>query len=161
MWHGHYGLRVNEPTPESLSAWRGMLNAHAEVIARLTREMKRDMGIPLTWYEVLLILYESPTKSRRMHELAAARVLSRSAATRLVDRMQTAGLVLRQEAEADGRGTNVVMTEDGRALLRAAGRLHLDGIARHFGDHISEGEAAVLGDVLWRVAGKVRSAEGD
>ncbi len=136
-----------------------MLNAHAEVVGRLTREMKDQMGIPLTWYEVLLILYESPTKSRRMHELAEARVLSRSAATRLVDRMVRAGLVDRTDSAVDGRGTNVVMTEEGVALLRRAGRLHLDGIARHFGDFVTEEEAEVLAGVLWRVAEKLRSAE--
>ena len=138
-----------------------MLNAHAEVIARLNREMRREIGIPLTWYEVLLILYESPTESRRMHELAEARVLSRSAATRLVDRLVDAGLVLREEAMVDGRGTNVVMTGEGRSLLRNAGRIHLDGIARYFGEYVSTEEASVVADVMWRVAEKVRSTEGE
>ena len=136
-----------------------MLNAHAEVVARLSREMKREMGIPLTWYEVLLILHESPNQACRMHELADARLLSRSAATRLVDRMVKAGLVDRTGAESDGRGTTVVMTEAGYALLRKAGQIHLDGIARHFGHAVDDDEAEVIATVMWRIAENVRSAE--
>ena len=151
--------RVTRPSPQSLDAWRGMLNAHAEVVARLAREMKAEIGIPLTWYEVLLILFESPDGSMRMHKLAEARLLSRSAATRLVDRMLKAGLVERAGAASDGRGTTVRMSADGEALLRRAGRVHLDGISRHFGDLIEEDEAAVIASVMWRVASGVRSAE--
>lgn len=138
-----------------------MLNAHAEVIAKLSHDMKREIGISLSWYEVLLILYESPTKSHRMHELAEARVLSRSAATRLVDRMVKAGLVDRTNSASDGRGTDVVMTSNGEELLRRAGRVHLAGIARHFGDLVDEDEAEIVADVMWRIAERNRSVSGN
>lgn len=141
-----------------LDAWRQLLTAHAEVVDVLERELRDARGLPLSWYDVLLQLHESGEDRLRMHELAESLLLSRSAATRFVDRMQKAGLVARETCEADRRGTFVVLTDEGRAAFRSAAPVHLDGVRRHFTDHLDDEEARLLAGVLQRVADAARTA---
>jgi len=74
-----------------LQAWRTLLIVHAEVVDRLAAELRAVHDLPLSWYEVLLYLHESPEGRLRMHELAESLLLSRSSATRFVERMERAG----------------------------------------------------------------------
>lgn len=136
----------------SLAAWRSFLRAHARIVGRLSAELEQETGLPLNWYEVLLYLYEAPGGRLRMHELADSLLLSRSAATRFVDRMEAAGLVRREPCDHDGRGTNVTMTEEGRRRFRAAAPVHLRGIAEHFASHLGGEEAEALARVMERLA---------
>src|SRR3954454_18036455 len=117
-----------------LAAWRGMLEAHKDLVARLDAELERDHGLPLTSYEVLMYLADSGKGKLRMGELADRLLLSRSGITRLVDRLERQGLVERQPCEDDGRGYYAVLTERGRDTLRVARPDHLSGVRRHFLD---------------------------
>ncbi|HHC08678.1 MAG TPA: MarR family transcriptional regulator [Actinobacteria bacterium] len=135
-----------------------MLTAHAELIDRLGKEMETATGLPLNWYEVLLHLTEAPEGRLRMHELADTLLLSRSAASRFVDRMERAGLVARVRCEADRRGTYIVLTEAGRRAFAEAAPIHLDGIRRHFADLLDDAEAARLEETMLRLVDAVRSS---
>ena len=95
---------------------------------------------------------ENPDDDRlRMHELAESLLLSRSAATRFVDRMEAAGLVSRESCATDGRGTFVVMTDHGRDVFRRAAPVHLAGIDRYFASNITTEEASDMAESLHRV----------
>ena len=128
-----------------------MIRAQAAVLERLAKEMEGEANLPLGWYEVLLHLQESPTGRLRMHELADSLLLSRSAATRFVDRMETADLVKRVQCPSDRRGLELVMTESGRRMFLRAGRVHLRGIEEHFAQHLTAEEAAALRRAMTRV----------
>ena len=122
--------------------------------------MEREAGLSLGWYEVLLHLEESPEGQLRMSELADSMLLSRSAATRFVDRMESAGLVARSECESDRRGHDVTMTRQGREMFRKAGRIHLRGIKEHFAAHLSQEEATVLERTMRRIAAAAKASLG-
>ncbi len=143
-----------------LAAWRSLLAAHAGLVDVLAAEMKAEHDLPLGWYEVLLYLHESGSDRLRMHELAESLLLSRSAVTRFIERMESAGLVIRIPCERDRRGTFVVLTDEGRAAFERAAPFHLDGIRRHFADHVSDDEAAVIAAVMERLASRLKSVTG-
>ena len=136
-----------------LRPWRAMLEAHAALVDVLGAEMEDETGLPLNWYEVLLHLSESPTGRLRMHELADSLLLSRSAVTRFVDRMETAGFVARVSCESDRRGLHLVMTDNGADAFQKAARVHLRGIREHFGVHLTPEEAQTIEAAMTRVAG--------
>ena len=138
-------------TPAKMHAWRTFLTTHATVIDALGKDMESAIGLPLTWYEVLLILKESDAGRLRMHELAESLLLSRSAATRFVDRMEAADLVRRESCLADGRGTFVVMTDHGLDTFRRAAPVHLAGIDRYFTGNITTEEANEMVESFGRV----------
>jgi DNA-binding MarR family transcriptional regulator len=121
------------------------------LIERIERELVEADVIPLGWYDVLLALAEAPERRLRMHELAQAIVLSRSGLTRLVDRLETAGLLHRQPAPGDRRGAFAVLTEEGLAALRQAWPVYAQGIAQHFACHLSDEEAQMLTGVFQRM----------
>jgi DNA-binding MarR family transcriptional regulator len=136
---------------ERLAAWAAFLRAHAAVKAKLERELLVERDLPLTWYEVLLHL-NAFGHELRMQELARSVLLSKSGLTRLVDRMEAAGLVARRACESDRRGLMVGITPAGDAALRRAAPVHLRGVTEHFTSHLSIEELRVLQTVMERVA---------
>ena len=134
-----------------LAAWRALLASHAALVGVLGEELQEEKGLPLPWYEVLLWLGQTPEGRMRMGELADSLLLTPSGVTRLVDRMEAEGLVQRVQCPSDRRGWNAVITAAGRARLRAAAPVHLRGVERHFGRHISDDEADMIADILGRV----------
>jgi len=87
----------------------------------------------------------------RMAELADAVLLSRSGVTRLVDRLEIAGMVTRERFESDGRGVVAVLTTKGVDTLRDAARTHLAGVMRHFVEHFAPEELSEFGALCARL----------
>jgi DNA-binding MarR family transcriptional regulator len=144
---------TDQLTELQMRAWRAFLTAHANVIGQLTHELRADQDLALTWYDVLIQLSEAGGRLR-MHELAERLVISRSATTRFVDRLERNGLIRREACPTDRRGLFVVLTEEGRDRLRRAAPGHLDGVKRHFADHLDDAELEVLAASLERIAEK-------
>jgi DNA-binding MarR family transcriptional regulator len=131
-----------------VGVWRSYLRTHTAIVRKLERDLTEQAGMPLAWYDVLLVLAEAPDDRLRMAELAERVLLSRSGLTRLVDRLQAEGLVERQPYPGDARGTYTVLTAAGRARLRAAAPVHLAGIDTYFLRAFSEDQLRTLQALL-------------
>src|SRR5439155_17433787 len=83
-------------------------------------------------------------------------LLSKSGLTRLVDRIEEAGLVRRASAPRDRRSLLIVLTSSGEKMLKRAAPIHEDGIRRHFGAYITDQEAAAVEAALGRIAAAAR-----
>jgi DNA-binding MarR family transcriptional regulator len=138
-------------TPTELGAWRGLLRVHSALVKQLDAELSSAHKLPLSSYEVLLNLESAPGRKRRMAELADEVLLSRSGMTRLVDRLEKDGLVLRDGCTDDGRGSYAVLTEKGAAVLAEARHTHLGGVREKFLAQFDEGELRVLAGYWERV----------
>ena len=142
---------IPSPRDPRLKAWRTFLYAHAQVRRQLERELQAEQAMGLGEYEVLLILAYSDGRRMRMSELADRLALSRSGATRLVDRLEADQLVERVSCETDRRGQWAHLTEPGLDRLRTASPTHLRGIGEHFLDRIPAAELQALRMTLDRV----------
>ena len=115
-----------------LATWRSFLNAHAHV----TRAINRDLaaaGLPdLGWYDLLWALYRQEDRRLRVNELAREVVLSPTAMSRFVDRVEQAGYVRREPDPADRRALKVALTDEGVDALRAIWPVYRRGIEEHF-----------------------------
>lgn len=138
--------------PPHLDAWRALLHAHAAAIAAIEERLAAAGSVPLTSYDVLLELSAAPGRKLRMADLAERVVLSRSGLTRLVDRLEREGYLRREASTEDRRGTLAALTDAGRQALREAWPTYAAGIRAAFAEFISDEEAAVLTEVLTRVA---------
>jgi|SRR2546423_535503 DNA-binding MarR family transcriptional regulator len=136
---------------DHLELWERLIRAHSGIVARLEEEMERAQGLSLRWYEVLLHLSRAPDGAMRMQDLADLALQSKSGLTRVVDRMEEAGLVTRQTCPSDRRGVLAVVTPEGRRRFRRAAALHVRGIERHFGRHLSAAEPAALRSLVDRL----------
>lgn len=137
-------LGVHELEPEQLAAWRGLLRVYSTLVKELDAELMSAHHLPLTSYEVLINLQAAPGRRRRMAELADGVLLSRSGTTRLVDRLERAGLLTRDTCCSDGRGCFAVLTDAGEALLTVARATHLDGVRDRFLAHLDPSELRVM-----------------
>ena len=136
---------------ERIRVWRAFLEAHATVSQRLDEELRAERDLPLTWYDVLVNLDEADGGRLRMRELAHAVLFSRSGLTRLVERMERDGLVVRERCADDARGTFAVLTPAGRRTLRRAAPIHLRGIEQHFSIRLADADVRAMGAALAKV----------
>jgi DNA-binding MarR family transcriptional regulator len=142
---------------EQLDAWKAFIRAQSEVLSTLDRELEAERGLPITFFDVLAQLSQAGGRLR-MSELADAVLLSRSGVTRLIDRMERAGLVRREHCPTDRRALYATLTPEGKRALRQAQPVHFRGIAEHFARHLSCDEAKTLAAALGRMA---PSSDGD
>ena len=142
---------TKDPENTMSSVWPLFLTTHAVLVARIEARLSEAGLPPLLWYDVLWALDRAPGHRLRMSELAETAVLSRSNLTRLVDRLESAGLVERARAEADRRGAFAVGTPEGMAMRRKMWPVYSKAIKELFEDHIDDGEAPRIGAALRRV----------
>ncbi len=148
----------NRPDDLHLAAWRSLLEAHAAVTDLLERELEQERGLALSKFEVLLQLADAPDGRMRMLELAESVLLSKSGLSRLIDRMEDAGLVRRERCPSDRRGAFAVITEEGMGILGRAAPVHLRGIQQHFARHLDDEEVRVLAKLLGKVNAAARAS---
>ena len=142
---------AKELSAAELAAWRGFLRVHSALAKRLDAQLEAAHGLPLTSYEVLITLRAAPDRRLRMAELADRALLSRSGMTRLVDRLERDGLLVRDTCASDARGCFAVLTDAGEELLSKARATHLDGVREAFVQHLAPEDMRRLADVWERM----------
>jgi DNA-binding MarR family transcriptional regulator len=138
-------------TQLAADAWGAVLQVHAALVPYLDAQLQAAVGLPLTWYDVLLELAAEPGGRLRMSDLADRVVLSRTRVSRLVDELADAGLVCREQNQADKRSAYTVLTAQGRARFVQAAPVYLGGIEEHFAGRMSDGELRAIASALGRV----------
>ncbi|MBG0820824.1 MarR family transcriptional regulator [Planomonospora sp. ID91781] len=125
--------RIRGMSEESaVRAWREVLARHSVTACALERELSDRHGLGMSEFEVLERMVEGGRPKYRVQEIADAVHLSQSACSRVVARLEKAGLVSRGMCEADRRGIFVCITEDGRARHAAALPTHRAVVAGIF-----------------------------
>lgn len=147
-------MSVNRPhstQDQRLGVWETYLRGHTGVMRALERELQESHQLSIAEYDVLLHVYSAPNRRLRLGELACAVLFSTGGLSRLLDRMERAGLVTRERAPGDRRGVYAVLTEEGASRLRAARETHLAGIQRHFSALLREDEIEPVGRFFHRL----------
>ena len=138
-----HSLDVRRDDGDELRAWRAFLNAHARITRRVSADLA-DAGLPdLGWYDLLWALQRSPGRSLRVKELAREVVLSPTAMSRFVDRVEAAGCVRRTPDPEDRRALQVTITDDGVELLRRMWPIYKRDIEQHFVAHLGRSPKSV------------------
>ena len=125
--------------------------AHALLVQRVGRDLAAGTSLPLGSYDVLRLLHEAPGGRLRLSELARAVHLTRSGVTRLVNRLERAGLLRREGHAQDRRGSCAILTDRGRDELRQARAVLERAVAEQFGSRLSDAEAETLSALLGRI----------
>jgi DNA-binding MarR family transcriptional regulator len=118
--------------------------------ADIEAALAEDIGIGLADHEALINL-KGRDGSLRMTDIAETLILSRGGTTKLVDRLEEAGLVVRTASPDDRRVTLVEITAEGSGIVDRS-RAILDRIIQErWGAHVSKSDAQAVLDVLERV----------
>lgn len=147
--------------PDELVHEFGALLGAADVLERIAgRELERRCGIRHAVFEVLLKL-SGAGGPRSMGGLAGELILTSGGMTRIVDRMEEAGLVRREPAPGDRRRQLVELTDAGRAKLDEALRVHAETLREHFAGPLTDDQRRLLVDALRTLRTTAREQLGD
>ena len=133
-------------------AWRALMMGTTLLQERLDDDLRREFGMSLTEYEVMVRLSERPGRAMRMAQLADAMAHSRSRITHTVARMEAVGYITRGTTPEDGRGVVATMTPAGYELLVKAAPCHVESVRRNLVDLVEPDDFAALGRVFDAVA---------
>ncbi len=135
---------ANEPR---ILAFGRLLGAAGGLEYVLGRAIERQFGISHAMFEVLLLLGRAG-RPLSMREISQARVLTTGGATRLIDRMQADGLVLREIHRVDRRIHLVALTEVGEKTAVHAARVHAANVQRYMLDALPTAERDTVVEAL-------------
>lgn len=141
---------------EEMRAWDAFLGAGSLVEREVEQHLKSE-GLSHPQYETLVRLSAAPQGRLRMTELAGALYTSKSGLSYQIGRLEQAGLVRREAADADDRGVVAVLTAAGRERLAEIAPGHLATVRRAFIDILTDQQrravAEGLGAVVARLGG--------
>lgn len=129
---------------EEQAAWRAFYSAATLLLDRLDRELQHDAGMPHAYYEILVVLSESPERSLRMSELALLTRSSRSRLSHAVTKLEARGWVRRRDCDDDKRGQFADLTDEGFAALEAAAPGHVETVRTHLFDPLTKDQIEQL-----------------
>jgi DNA-binding MarR family transcriptional regulator len=137
---------MTQPPDATTLAWSRLLRAHAAALGAVEAALKAEGHPPLEWYDVLWELERAgPLRPR---DLQARLLVAQYNLSRLLDRMEAAGLVAKEPCPDDARGQMVAATEQGRALRARIWPIYAAAIQSAVGDRLTEDEAQALADLL-------------
>ncbi len=134
----------NELTLAQACAWCGLVATYSDVARQLDATLRASHQIGLSAYETLLRLGQAPNCCLRMSELAAVAPLTLSGVSRMIDRLERAGLARREASPEDGRVACAMLTSEGQVRLRDAHQTYLSAVRRLFLDRLDEQEIEAL-----------------
>ena len=138
-------------------AWIGLLEAHKQLTRKLDAELEAEHGLSLSALEVLGRLGRARDRSLRLSALASACGLSLSRVSRIMDALETRGLVERRLVPADARAVEGHLTDAGIELVRRAQATHFASVQRRFFEQLSEDEIKALASIFSRFAPRAES----
>ncbi|MBD0736558.1 MarR family winged helix-turn-helix transcriptional regulator [Streptomyces sp. CBMA29] len=143
-------------TEDEQHAWR----IHLDVSRLLMYQLERDLqsfGLTNNDYEILVNLSEAEERRLRMSDLARSTLQSKSRLSHQITRMESAGLVRRENCESDRRGLYAVLTDQGWATMRQVAPRHVAAVRAHFIDLITPEDLATYRRALAPVADHLRA----
>ncbi len=131
--------------------WQAYLRLNQQLYGALEDQLLRDAGLSGADYAVLVPLSAAPGGVLRARELGKEILWDRSRLSHQVRRMETRGLVVREECSEDARGSMVRLTRAGRRAIEGAAPEHAETVRRCFFDLLSDKELGTLASVFDRV----------
>jgi DNA-binding MarR family transcriptional regulator len=149
--------RVDPLNDAEEAFWRALMRVVLSLPRRLDSDLVRNVGITATEYTTLMCLSEAPGRELRMADLANAAALSASRMTRLVDDLQSRGLVAKRASPEDARGNIAKLTPAGLAKLRQAWPAHLASVRERVFDHVDPATVTKAAQALSEIAAQLEA----
>ncbi|MGW6056062.1 MarR family winged helix-turn-helix transcriptional regulator [Streptomyces sp. NPDC055189] len=143
-------------TPRQQEIWRTYMATAIALQTRLDRQLRTDAGMPVAYYEILVVLSESPDRSLRMSHLAEVCNSSRSRLSHAMNAMEKSGWVSRCAVDGDRRGAVAQLTDEGYEALREAAPGHVTEVQESLFDSLTDEQAEQLHDISQAIGATLR-----
>ncbi|WP_131739301.1 MarR family winged helix-turn-helix transcriptional regulator [Actinomadura roseirufa] len=135
--------------------WRAYVDGSVRLSEIMDRDLKTNHGLSVSEYEILVRLSEAPERRLRMAELAENASQSRSRLSHTCSRLESKGLVKRDNCPDDKRGVFAHLTDEGFAALERAARDHVETVRTFFIDLIDPADLEAIGRAFTAVMKRV------
>lgn len=142
---------------EEQRIWRSFLAVSRAVFEELDRQLQRDSGMPLAYYDILVQLSEAPDRMLRMSELADRVHSSPSRLSHAVARLEEKGWVQRVDCPTDRRGQYAVLADEGFEVLAAAAPGHVEAVRGLLFDALTPEQVEQLREISEAVFDRARA----
>ncbi|MCB5169621.1 MarR family transcriptional regulator [Streptomyces bambusae] len=132
--------------PTADHAFYGLVWAGQTLTDRVDKALVKAHDLPVSWFEVMLWLAASP-EPVPASTLGNSTLLSRSQVSRVLDTLQSRGLVIRTPSPRDARSVEVSLTDAGHALFAAADATRREALAPAFTDLLDPEDLSALSRV--------------
>ena len=149
-FHGiYFGVWFRAWTVDLVALFGDLVRFETELWNRVDARIEQAHGVPLAWVEIMQVV--RGTADCRVLDIARALSITVGGASKVVDRVEAAGLCRREPNPADGRSNLIRLTEPGKGMLAAADVTFADALAAYLGAVLPPGELAQLHATLRRL----------
>jgi DNA-binding MarR family transcriptional regulator len=144
-------LPATELDPEQLRVWFAYMRVNLQLTYEMNHQLLAESELSLSDYHVLSKLHQAPDQRLRIAPLAREIGWERSRASHQVRRMAQRGLIATEAVRNDRRGTEVTVTDSGKAAFRDARQGHVALVRELFFRGLSEDVLLPLAETLEHV----------
>jgi DNA-binding MarR family transcriptional regulator len=151
---GDVTVKSRSANQEQISTWINLQQAARVIQARLEERLQAEADLSWPEFEVLMRLQVATGHPLQMGEIAAQLVGSASGTTRIADRLEKDGLIVRETPKENRRIVRVLLTDKGKQVLVRANETFRTTLHETFGEHLSDAQVADLRASLRRLLEK-------
>ena len=145
--------------PNRIQWLSDLVRLEIELWNRIDTRLRQSQDLPLASFEALYFIARSHDGSLRVGDLAAALRITQGAASKLVDRVEAAGLIRRELDADDRRVCRIALTDDGRRTLADASQTYEAELATTLDATLSPDEQQHLHDLVTRLLATTKDGE--
>jgi DNA-binding MarR family transcriptional regulator len=127
---------------------------------RVDARLKTAHDLPLAFFEPLHLIARAREDSVRVGDLARGLRITVGGTSKLVDRIEQAGLIAREPDPDDRRASRVALTTAGKRKLNAALKSYEAEVAGILGGVLSREEQRQMSDYVSRLLTSIDDPEG-
>jgi DNA-binding MarR family transcriptional regulator len=115
---------------EARELFHDLIRFETELWSAIDERLLADVGLPLSWFEPMTVIDQNEVC--RVNDIAEALSITVGGTSKLVDRLETAGLCVRRPNPDDRRSSLISLTPSGEQRLADAAVVFDDELARWF-----------------------------
>jgi DNA-binding MarR family transcriptional regulator len=147
-------VKARSATQDQVSTWINLHQVVRIIQARLEERLQAETNLSWPEFEVLMRLQVATGHPLQMGEITAQLVGSASGTTRIADRLEKDGLIVRETPKENRRIVRVLLTDKGKKVLVNADATFRTTLQETFGEHLTDAQVADLRAHLRRLLEK-------
>ena len=137
-------LKPRAASRDQVGTWINLQQTFRVIQAGIDERLRAESDLSWPEFELLMRLELAADHPLQMSEIAAQLVGSPSGTTRIADRLEKDGLIVRETPRENRRIVRVQLTDHGRKVLGEAEQTFRTTLHETFGSHLGVGEVAEL-----------------
>ena len=137
-------MKPQSASQDQVGTWINLQQTLRVIQGHIDERLRAETDLSWPEFELLMRLEVAADHPLQMSEIAAQLVGSPSGTTRIADRLEKDGLIVRETPRENRRIVRVQLTDNGRKVLGEAQQTFRTTLHETFGSHLADREVAQL-----------------